>query len=162
MIRYKSITHERVEDAPFVGALVCAISCHIGCKGCFNQSLKSAPTKVQYISTLLDDIQNNPFNEGLILAGLEWSQQPRELIAILKEATFRKMPVIVYTGYSKDIFLKRVPRIVEFPDVFIKYGGYDETKLSLTHEAYGIRLASTNQNIETVSEILEHSYEVAI
>lgn len=162
MIRYKSLTHERVEDAPFVGALVCAVSCNIGCKGCFNQPLRKTPTKVSYIPSLLDEIQSNPFNEGLILAGLEWSQQPRELIAILKEASQRCMPVIVYTGYNIDVFMKRVPRIAEFPEVYVKYGAYDENQLAVGHSEYGVNLASKNQHIERIEDILNQSYQQVV
>jgi len=162
MIRYKSITHERVEDAPFVGALICAVSCPIGCKGCFNQTLKGEPNKCSYIPDLLDQVQENPFNDGIILAGLEWSQQPRELVAILKEAKNRNLPVIVYTGYNIDTFVKRVPRIEEFPDVLIKYGAYNEKQLVLDHVEHGVRLASANQHIQSVEEIMNHSYQHAM
>jgi len=161
-IRYKSITHERVEDAPFVGALVCALDCNIGCKGCFNQSLKEAPIFYKKADEIMDEIMSNPFNEGVILAGLEWSLQPTELLALVKSATVRNMPVIVYTGHDINTFLRRVPLIKQFTEVLVKYGAYDESKLSLTHEAYGIKLASTNQHIDSIANILQSFYKQVI
>jgi len=161
-IRYKSITHERVEDAPFVGALVCALDCNIGCKGCFNQSLKEAPIFYKKADEILDEIMSNPFNEGVILAGLEWSLQPSELMAMIKSCAIKNIPVIVYTGHTIETFLRRVPKIKNYPQVLIKHGAYDESKLSLTHEAYGVRLASTNQNIQSVADIMEVYYKRVI
>ncbi|MCH4890037.1 radical SAM protein [Acidaminobacter sp. JC074] len=161
-IRYKSITHERLEDAPFVGALVCALDCNIGCKGCFNQSLKEAPIFYKKADEVLDEIMSNPFNEGVILAGLEWSLQPSELMAMIKSCASKNIPVIVYTGHKIETFLRRVPKIKNYPEVLIKYGAYDESKLSLTHEAYGVRLASTNQNIQSVADIMEVYYKRVI
>ena len=43
IIKTKGIVHERVEDAPFMGALISAVDCNLNCKGCFNQHLKSLP-----------------------------------------------------------------------------------------------------------------------
>jgi pyruvate-formate lyase-activating enzyme len=162
MIRYKSITHERVEDAPFVGALICAVSCSIGCKDCFNESVKQEPNRCSYIPNILDEIQANPFNEGVILAGLEWSSQPKELIALVKEATKRHLPIIIYTGYTSDQFIRRVPRIKEFPNVLIKYGSFNQNLRSFEHKEYGVNLASTNQHIQKISELMSHTYEHVI
>lgn len=161
-IRYKSITHERVEDAPFVGALICAITCHINCKGCFNSSIKEASVLYGRADELITTVEKNPFNEGVILAGLEWSEQPKELMRLVKEASKRSMKIMVYTGYDLDVFLKRVPEILLYPEVYVKYGRYDENQLSLTHKVYGVQLASKNQNIELISDVLKHHYKVAI
>ncbi|MFA6914191.1 MAG: MBL fold metallo-hydrolase [Endomicrobiia bacterium] len=40
MIAIKGIYPERSEDAPFIGALVCADNCHFNCKNCINDELK--------------------------------------------------------------------------------------------------------------------------
>ena len=154
-IRYKSIKHERIEDAPFVGALVCSIDCNIGCKGCFNDSLKNEKIKCKTEHEILDEIQQDPFNEGLILAGLEWSLQANELIALTSEALNRNMPVIIYTGYSIDSFIVRVPEIRNlYGELYIKHGAFDETQLSDNHFTYGVKLASLNQKIELIEDIV--------
>lgn len=99
-IRYKGIEHERTEDSPFVGALVCAIECQFGCKGCCNEWLKDIeqPYYVKTAEEIVAEIKANPFNEGIILAGLEWSLQPQELVELVSVASKAGLQVMIYTG----------------------------------------------------------------
>ncbi len=104
MIRHKGIFHERTEDAPFTGALISACGCRIGCKNCFNEHIKAVETRIQSPESILDEVEMNIFNDGIILAGLEWSLQPKELITLTKEAIRRNLKVMIYTGYDKKNF----------------------------------------------------------
>lgn len=152
-IRYKCIEHERVEDAPFVGALIGAIGCRIGCKDCFNAPLKQLPTLFEDVGAVLDAVQSNPFNEGLILGGLEWSEQPEELVALASEALNRGLKVMVYTGLTLEAFLKSVPAIDSLEGtLYLKYGSFNVTALSTDHLDHGVKLASTNQHIATLRD----------
>jgi len=97
-IRYKGITHERTEDAPFVGALICATDCKFNCKGCFNQKLKNERTITKSAEKIVSEIKENPFNEGIIFGGLEWSLQPQELLELASIASKENLKVMIYTG----------------------------------------------------------------
>lgn len=100
------------------------------------------------VSELLDQIQANPFNEGIILGGLEWSEQPFELIHLVREAVNRHLKVMIYTGLTYELFSQKIP-IAKLMNlgIYLKYGAFDET-LKVTHyKQYDVVLASSNQRI---------------
>lgn len=174
-IQYKSITHERTEDAPFIGALISAIDCICNCKGCFNEGLKKIDTLTSTEQEIIAEVKSNPFNEGIILGGLEWSLQPVELVALCKEADKEGLKIIIYTGYCINEFLYRIGKgcsgeleigedIVDVDemyecmgntilneavpnDYYIKTGRYDSDNISTDRTAFGVKLASYNQQI---------------
>ncbi|WP_243156553.1 hypothetical protein [Clostridium perfringens] len=45
---------------------------------------------------ILDKVINDPCNEGIILSGLEWSLQPKELREMVNSARKRKFKIMVY------------------------------------------------------------------
>lgn len=162
-VRYKLIEHERIEDAPFIGGLVSAITCNIGCKGCFNEPLKHSETLIASPKAIVDEIENNPFNEGVILAGLEWSNQPDELVALVQEVTSRDMPVIIYTGYTLEVFFSKVPKIRTMTgDILIKHGPYIEKLSNDDHYMYSVKLATNNQRIDSLEELKKRNMPIAI
>ena len=146
LVSYKGIIHERAEDAPFMGALIVATSCSNGCRGCFNQHLKNAETHIRYADEIIKEVKQNPFNDGIILGGLEWSEQPDDMIALISCATAAGLEVMIYTGLTEEDFYRRVPRRC-LPNCYIKFGRYDEKCLSDSHTSFGVKLASTNQYI---------------
>lgn len=146
-IRIKGIAHERCEDAPFVGALISAIDCHIGCKGCFNQHLKNEPTIVLNSETIIKEVLKNPFNKGIILGGLEWTEQPEEMRELIHLALKNNLQVILYTGLNEDVFYKIFPDVCKL-NIYIKYGNYDENKREQQLSYFGVKMASSNQIIK--------------
>lgn len=145
-IRYKFIKHERFEDAPFIGALVCSIDCKFNCKNCFNQGVKKAPTLIKSHQEIIEEVKKNLFNQGLILAGLEWSLQPEELRLLVNEALKNDLKVMVYTGMEEKEFDSKFPDLIKLP-IYIKYGRYDEKYKIDDYYNYGIKLATSNQKI---------------
>lgn len=151
LIRYKALVHERMEDAPFVGALISAIDCHIGCKDCFNQHLKERPTLLKSAKALIEEVKSNPFNKGVILAGLEWSEQAEELVELVKTALEEELEVIVYTGLSLKDFLKRVPGLLKLDgSIYIKHGAYIPEQAAFDNINHKVRLATSNQHIDFI------------
>jgi hypothetical protein len=71
IINYKLIENERMGDAPFIGALISSCDCKFNCYHCFNQHIKKLPTLNENAENLIKHIKQNPFNKGIILAGLE-------------------------------------------------------------------------------------------
>lgn len=154
MIKYKLIEHERVEDAPFVGALISAVNCSVNCPKCFNQHLKEMPTQVATEHTLIASIVSNPFNQGIILGGLEWSEQPEELMLLVKVALKSNLKVMIYTGLTYEQFIKRVPEILfEKGVVYLKTGKFDEKQTQGAYFSFGVWLASANQRIINLSSL---------
>ena len=146
LVSYKGIIHERTEDAPFMGALIIATSCNNRCQDCFNQHLKDAKTYLRYADEVIEEVKQNPFNDGIILGGLEWSEQPDDAIALINCATAAGLEVMIYTGLTEELFYSRIP--VEYlHKCYVKFGKYDNKRLSDNYKSFGVKLASTNQYI---------------
>ena len=146
LVSYKGIIHERTEDAPFMGALIIATSCNNRCQDCFNQHLKDAKTHLRYADEVIAEVKQNPFNDGIILGGLEWSEQPDDAIALISCATAAGLEVMVYTGLTEELFYSRIP--AEYlHNCYVKFGKYDNKHLSDNYKSFGVKLASTNQYI---------------
>ena len=147
LVRYKGIIHERTEDAPFMGALIIGVSCRNNCRNCFNQHLKDKPTYVKFADEIIKEVKQNPFNDGIILAGLEWSEQPDDAITLIDCALRENLQVILYTGLTEQELFSRIPKEY-LVGIYVKFGAYDEKKLSNTYYSEGVKLASTNQYIK--------------
>lgn len=151
IIRNKGIYRDRAEDAPWIGTLVSSISCPYNCSGCINDSLKSINYDTIEADDIIKSILDDPFNEGIILAGLEWSEQPEELCVLISKALDSNLKVILYTHCpNRESLLSKVPSLVHFSnkEVLVKYGMYDETKRVYDYWDHGVRLATSNQYIE--------------
>lgn len=156
IIRHRGIYHTRF-DAPFCGALISSISCDHGCPGCINDSLKYGDDGIvsQPLSDILEEVRSNPFNDGIILGGLEWTLQREEMLAIIQQALASDMNVILYTYHTETSLYCLIPELYTIlPDgnhlyrgLYIKYGEYREDLVSDTHVSYTVPLASTNQYI---------------
>jgi organic radical activating enzyme len=147
VIQYKIIEHERFEDAPFIGCLISSIDCHINCKNCFNQHLKLYPTITKDSKEIIKEIKSDPFDEGIILAGLEWTDQPFEMTELIEVALKNKLKVMLYTGLSEEEFKNKFPYICNLK-IYIKFGKYDEENASPNNFQYGVKLATKNQKIK--------------
>jgi len=147
IIRYKGIYHENIKDAPFIGALICAIDCNIGCIGCCNQHLKKFPILKNNVKDVLDEVLSDKFNKGIILGGLEWTMQADEMMCLVGNAIYHDMKIMIYTGLDEKKFQKRFPEIFYLTDIYIKFGKYDKNLLCNDNIQHGIKLASSNQNI---------------
>ena len=147
MIKYKLIEHERTQDAPFVGTLICAIDCKFNCKNCFNQHLKKLPDKEAYVGAIIDEVKSNPLNQGIILSGLEWTNQMADLQLLIRFAKFNDLKIILYTGLDYDEFVNLAVKYdLECDNIYIKTGRYNED-LKCEKTVLGVKLASSNQNI---------------
>lgn len=145
-INYKLIEHERVGDAPFIGALISACDCTFNCSNCFNQHIKKLKTIIKSSEEIIAEIQSNVFNQGIIFAGLEWSLQPDECILLATEAKRHELLTMLYTGNVwESLFVKRIIESHVFD--YVKCGQYDESLKTVNHVEYGIVLSSSNQHI---------------
>lgn len=145
-IRTKGIWAERIEDAPFCGALISAIDCDFNCKNCFNQHVKDLPTLEYTEEEIIEEVLSDPFHEGVILSGLEWTLQSEELEALIKVALKNDLEVILYTGLDEDEFKRDFHHIYTMP-IYIKFGQYIESLYTDTYEMFDVKLHSSNQYI---------------
>lgn len=146
IIHYKRIEHERVEDAPFMGALISSIDCKFNCNECFNQHLKNDPTLEKDSQDIIKEIKSNPFNKGIILSGLEWTLQPEEMKELITLSLKNKLKVILYTGNDEITFKNKFKDIYELP-IYIKFGQYKKELTTEKNEQYFVKLATLNQYI---------------
>lgn len=144
-IKIKRIEHERIEDAPFVGALISGVSCNLGCPGCFHEYLKTEPTIEMEDVDIIREIKENPFNEGIIFGGLEWTTQPSELRTLISLALQNDLKVMIYTGLNREEFMQSFRDLTEL-QIRIKFGPYMK-KMKKIIDNTGIVLASENQKI---------------
>ena len=147
LIDYKGIEAERLGDAPFIGALLIATNCHHNCPGCFNQHIRSEAIQRATPEDIMDQVQSNKLHEGVIFGGLEWSEQPIDLLVLVDTALHRHLKVMIYTHLDEYTFLQRFPGLV-YCDLWCKFGEYDETKKVLDYQSYGVTLASSNQYVK--------------
>ena len=145
IINYKTIEHERFEDAPFVGALISACDCKFNCKNCFNQNIKNIPTKQDTAEDIIKQIKSNPFNKGIIFAGLEWTLQIDECLILAKLAKQQGLQTMLYTGNDSELILNILKLCDKFD--YIKVGRFIEELKTANHIEYGVVLASSNQHI---------------
>jgi len=157
-IRYKFIEHERLEDAPFIGALVSSIDCNFNCKNCFNQHIKDLPILESYPEDIIKEIKSNPFNKGIIFGGMEWTNQLEELYILTHWAKYCKLSTILFTGLSdvdelEDLCIEHFNPMIDMPNElinsldYIKCGRYEESLKCNDNIQYGIKLATSNQRI---------------
>jgi pyruvate-formate lyase-activating enzyme len=152
-IAIKGIYHERTEDAPFIGALICADNCKFNCKNCINDELKYIGSYFMNDYDIINEILFNKFNKGIILAGLEWTLQPKEMLRLIELALINNLQVILYTGMSKNELFKKFPELFNL-NIYIKCGKYIEDLHVENYKMYNVKLASSNQEIIKVREYI--------
>lgn len=146
-MKYKGIVHNVLNDAPFIGALIIANQCSRGCVGCHNSHLKSSAYTLQNTAEeIIRRVKANGLNKGVILSGLEWTEQPHDLVELTRAARAAGLEVIVYTHHEEPDFFSRAPEL-KGEAVYIKFGAYDAQSVCDTHYSYGVKLATKNQYI---------------
>lgn len=148
IINIKKIEHERFEDAPFVGALICAVDCNINCIGCFNQHLKNLPTIQISSHDIIKEVLANKFNQGIILSGLEWTLQRDEMNELILLAKQNTLKTILYTGLNENDFKQTYEDIYNITGLMIKFGEYDKNLKCNNNIINNIKLATSNQKIK--------------
>lgn len=158
-MKIKAIIHERTEDAPFIGALVCANDCNFNCKNCFNQHLKESTSIEITKEEIINQIKNNIFNNGIILAGLEWTFQPKDMEALILYSLKNNLKVMLYTGMEQHKFKEHFNHIYNLP-IYIKFGRYEDDNKSDIHYSYGVKLASKNQKITSLEDRIDEQSNI--
>ncbi len=147
-ITYKGIVHNIMNDAPFIGSLIIAQNCSMPCKDCINEHLKSQDHMLEAsVLEIISTVKSAGLDEGIILSGLEWTEQPDDLVAMVACALENNLKVMVYTHHLEDTFFSIVPELRGKP-IYVKFGLFDENLRSETHFSHTVKLATTNQYIK--------------
>lgn len=153
-IRHKGVIQNNLNDAHFIGAIIIAPSCHYGCKGCHNEHLKD-DNKYKVVEVegdkLLDEIDTDILDEGIILSGLEWTESPDEMRFLIEGALDRQLKVLLYTHLSEEEFLDKFPELNGYP-VWVKFGEYCEDLKTDSNIHCDIKLATNNQYIKYLGD----------
>ena len=150
LIKIKGIIPDIFNDAPFIGTLLVANSCNLQCKDCLNEHLKKEKPNLMTVDNIFKEVSKYPLTQGIIFGGLEWSEQPEDLIELVKYFTLKNYKIIIYTGLTKDKFNERCQNLffIDFKnDFYIKYGKYNNSLKTDENIHFGINLASKNQYI---------------
>lgn len=142
-IRLKSIEHNIFGDAPFIATRLSGISCERGCVGCQHEHLKG-DGGIQEVEAqdIIDSVLANPFDQGIVFGGLEWTEQPTELRELIELAQDNGLYVMVYTHLGPEEFIKRMGRL---SGILVKHGPYVAGGES--HVDMGVRLPNKEQYI---------------
>lgn len=111
-IRIKGIEHGVEGVAPFTGAVVQSVGCKMKCKGCSTRHLKKEKTLKVEAEDIVNEILSNSANQGIILSGLEWSEQPMELLELAKVSAKHDLIIMIYTGCDILEFYDRIGRAI--------------------------------------------------
>lgn len=150
IIHHRGLHSDRF-DTPFgIGTLVWAKDCHHHCPDCFHQDRFDLPILEEDSKDIIAKIKENPFNQGIVLGGFEWTEQYEELLALIEDARDAELEVILYTHYTIEDISTYFTELLKYKGIYVKCGEYDNTLLSITHSSYGVPLASTNQRIYKV------------
>lgn len=152
LIHHRGLYRERF-DTPFgLGTLIWAKDCHRHCPGCFHQDRFNTPIYEEDVKELIHRVRQDPFTQGVVLGGFEWTEQYEELLAVIEEALKVNLNVILYTHYTIKDISTMYKELLKYKGIYIKCGEYDNTRLSNTHTSYGVPLASTNQIIYKIGD----------
>lgn len=149
IIRHRGIYHDRL-DAPFIGSLIFSVDCNHGCKGCCHAGRRQTPVYETPAEDIIQQVIDYGFSEGIILGGFEWSQQPEEMLELIRVARNAGLEVILYTHHTESEMRDLIPELYKYKGIYVKYGEYREDLKTTTNVQYGVPLASENQYIRLV------------
>lgn len=143
---HRGIEHERSQDAPFIGALIIADTCSLNCEHCFNSHLREVDSISQDANDIITEVKSNPFNKGIILSGLEWTDNERDMWDLVHAAREQGLQIMIHTGRSQEWWEQRYDPS-SYAGCYVKFGQYDPNQVCSSNVQYGVKLATANQKI---------------
>lgn len=150
------------EPSMFLGFPKCSFKCG---KECHNILLSKEPDIEISKEELCQRYCDNPITKAFVFGGLEPFDTTLEVISLV-DTIRRKFeiqdPIVIYTGYTEDELQRgwRLPadkdndvlaelweQLLEYGNLYIKFGRYESNKESYFNELIGVTLASRNQNV---------------
>lgn len=140
----------------FLGFPKCSGKCNKlnGKVVCQNEALRAADKIEISIEDILKLYTENNITKALVCGGLEPFDTPDELLEIVK--AFRQISkddIVIYTGFTENEIKNSLiyPKLLQYPNIIIKYGRYLEGQKAHFDEILGVTLASNNQYARLIS-----------
>lgn len=142
-------------NQPYLSMLLISPFCDFSCKNCINKHLQENIVQNFNLMSLSNAFEDNPFFQGLTIAGLEPFLSGIPFLSEIKKfIEFNEIEKItLYTRFNiGDLFVKSYLDIIKnintVKDFYVKTGNYVENKNSkiIYLDNWGIELASDNQN----------------
>jgi organic radical activating enzyme len=147
-IKYKGIVHNVLNDAPFIGAIIIANQCSMNCSDCINEHLKDpCYTLEKTDEEIIKTVKENGLNQGIILSGLEWTEQPEDLLKLVETGLRYNLQVMIYTHHTEKKFFSLFPQLKN-EKIYVKFGLYNEALKTDNNYFFGVKLATSNQYIK--------------
>ena len=99
-------------DVPFKAIKVVPLSCKFRCKGCPHKLYKKS--KFEFDLTPQEIVAEATENgqEGIVLGGLEWTEQMEDMMALIEEAGKKNLEVAILTGLTANQLYAKIGRHV--------------------------------------------------
>ena len=138
----------------FISFPSCTWKCEKECgkKVCQNGTLATTPNINIGVKTIVNKYINNPITKSIVCGGLEpfdTFEDLLQLIAYLRVST--DDDIVIYTGYYKEEIADKIPLLLQYKNIVIKYGRYIPNQEKHYDEVLGVYLASSNQYAEKIS-----------
>ena len=121
---------------------------------CQNEALRDAEKIEISANEIVELYIKNNITKALVCGGLEPFDTPEDLLEIIK--VFRENSqddIVIYTGYTeneiKDFLI--YAKLLQYPNIIIKYGRYIMGQQSHYDETLGVYLASYNQYARNIT-----------
>lgn len=152
------------QDQPYASLILIAPYCDFKCQNCQNISLRDKKIIDFDVMSILVEYLNNPFVDGITLAGLEpfIGDENDYLIDVLTLIQMAKInSITIYTRFdlnNKKVhsYINQIYKLNFVKNLFIKTGEYiqnsksKEIKLINNNNTWSITLASENQDFHII------------
>lgn len=132
----------------------CSFKCEKECgeKVCQNSTLSVAKEISIDTMSLVNRYINNSISQAIVCSGLEPFDSWNDLYQLI--SNFRKVTdddIIIYSGYNREEIEDKIKHLVQFKNIFIKYGRFVPMQKKHYDETLGVYLASDGQYAEKIS-----------
>ena len=133
---------------------ICAPRCTMKCgeELCQNSPWLKQPDVEVDIFDVINKYENNNLTKAIVFGGLDPFDRFFDLWTFIY--IFRSISdddIVIYTGYNKDEIIDYIQRLIEIPNIIIKFGRYIPGQEPHYDEVLGVKLASDNQYAEKIS-----------
>jgi organic radical activating enzyme len=134
----------------FIATSTCSFKCEMesGESCCQNGSLAKQKTHVVDDDIIVQRYIQNPITKAIVFGGLEPFDQWGELYNII--SAFRlgygcADDIVIYTGYNYDEIEGECMMLMQFPNIYVKFGRFIPGQKTHYDPVLGVMLASDNQ-----------------
>lgn len=131
----------------------CCVEQNLNIDICQNSSLAQSPFKEYSYDVILKGFMENDISQSVVIGGLEPFLQFEEVLGLIDffRANKCSCDFVIYTGYNKEEIEAYITKLLDYNNIYIKFGRYIPNCQSHYDEVLGIYLASDNQYGEKIS-----------